>query len=132
MHEQTSLAAAARAIAKHAPRIPFLKFCDGASQLTLCYRKKGERIADPDWDMDAEALQSGVYQRFRRISGDTDGFTWMRISSIEEDEILEALRERFLSMSHVEIESIPLDASWQLMQHEQAAVRAGTRRGYSR
>ncbi|NTF17219.1 hypothetical protein G6L37_02085 [Agrobacterium rubi] len=131
MHEQTSLLRAADAISRHISRIPFLKFGEGENQLVLCYRKRGQIIEDEECDSDSEALQSGVFRRFRKISGDVEGFTWMRISSISDDEILDALIERFHSMSHVDIESLPLDAAYQVMQYEQATSRAARRRSPS-
>lgn len=131
MHDATSLNRASDAISRHIRRIPFLKFGEGDTQLVLCYRKKGQVIEDDACDMDAEALQTGVFRRFRKISNGTEGFTWMRISSIEEDEIKDALLETFHSMSYVDIESLPLDAAYQVMQHEEATARASRRRGPS-
>lgn len=127
MHEEQSLTRAASAIARHAPRIPFLKFGEGSGQLALAYRKKGAVIEDPDFDFACETLQTGIYRRFRRVSGDTEGCIWMRISSVEEDEILDALSETFNSMSYVDIESLPMDAGFQVMQYEDAADRSSRR-----
>jgi hypothetical protein len=131
MHEELSLIRAASAIARHAPRIPFLKFGEGVEQLAVAYRKKGATIEDDACDGSFQALQTGLYQRFRKITGSHEGFTWMRVCSIEEDEIRDVFAERFNAMSHVEIESIPLDASFQVMQYEGASERATRRRAGS-
>lgn len=95
--------------------------------LTLAYRKKDATIEDPDCECDFIALQPGVYQRFRKISGATEGFTWMRIGSLTEEEIRGALIEKLNSMSYVEIESVPMDAGWQVMQWEEVKENSAAR-----
>jgi hypothetical protein len=132
MHDESSIERAASAIARYAPQIPFLKFGEGAEQLALAYRKKGAVIEDEACDENFKALQTGVYRRFRKISGDREGFTWMRMSSIEEDEVRDALIERFNAMSHVDIESLPLDAAYQVMQYQEATKRQAARSSFRR
>jgi hypothetical protein len=132
MHDESSIERAASAISKYAPQIPFLKFGEGEDQLVLAYRKKGAAIEDEACDQDFEALQTGVYRRFRKISGGREGFTWMRLCSIEEDDIRDALIERFNAMSHVDIESVPLDATYQVMQYQEATKRHATRSAFRR
>ncbi len=132
MHDESSIDRAASSISRYAPQIPFLKFGEGPEQLALAYRKKGTVIDDDACEEEFEALQTGVYRRFRKISGDRDGFTWMRMSSIEEDDIRDALIERFNAMSHVDIESLPLDAAYQVMQHQEATKRLAARNSFRR
>ncbi len=132
MHDESSILRAASAISKYAPHIPFLKFGEGPEQLALAYRKKGTTIEDEACDHNFEALQTGMYRRFRKISGDREGFTWMRMSSIEEDDIRDALIENFNAMSHVDIESLPLDAAYQVMQHQEATKRQTARSSFRR
>lgn len=127
MHDPVSLTRAADAISRHIRKISFLKFGEGEDQLMLCYRKRGEVIGDEECENEAEAIQSGVFRRFRKTTNGEPGYVWMRISSTDSDEIMDALEERFHSMSHVDIESLPLDAAYQVMQHEDAKA-AATRR----
>lgn len=127
MHEETSIARAVDALLRSLPRIPFLRFGDGADTLALAYRKKGALIEDPDCDQDFEVLQPGVYQRFRKVSGAVEGFTWMRIGALAEEDLRFSLIERLNAMSYVEIESLPLDAGWQVMQWEEAAQKNADR-----
>jgi hypothetical protein len=132
MHDESSIERAASAISKYATQIPFLKFGEGADQLVLAYRKKGAVIEDEACDDDFEALQTGVYRRFQKFTGARESFTWMRISSIEEDEIRDALIERFNAMSHIDIESVPLDAAYQVLQQQEANKRLAARSAFRR
>jgi hypothetical protein len=132
MHDESSIERAASAISKYAPQIPFLKFGEGPEQLALAYRKKGAVIEDDACEDAFEALQTGVYRRFRKISGGREGFTWMRMSSIEGDDIRDALIEHFNAMSHVDIESLPLDAAYQVMQYQEATKRQAARSSFRR
>jgi hypothetical protein len=132
MHDESSIERAASAISRYSPQIPFLKFGEGADQLVVAYRKKGAVIDDEACDEPLEALQTGVYRRFRKISADREGFTWMRMSSIEEDDVRDALIERFNAMSHVDIESLPLDAAYQVMQYQEATKRQAARSSFRR
>jgi hypothetical protein len=56
----------------------------------------------------------------------------MRMSSIEEDEVRDALIERFNAMTHVDIESLPLDAAYQVMQYQEATKRQAARSSFRR
>lgn len=130
MHSEIQLDRAADAIARNIRGIPFLVFGEGAEALKLCFRKRGEEIHDADFmddDEAAEALQSGVFRRYRSTTDGVEGYRWMRMCGPNRDEIKFGLRETFLRMTHVEIESIPLDVSWQTLQWEQAGERAARR-----
>jgi hypothetical protein len=130
MHDESSIERAASAISRCAPKIPFLKFGEGADQLALAYRKKGGIIDDEACEEQFEALQTGIYRRFPKISNGREGYTWMRISSVEGDDIRDALSERFQAMSYVDIESVPLDAAYQVMQWEEVTKRQSSRRTF--
>lgn len=127
MHEESSISRAVGSIVRLLPKIPFLKFGDGPEALVLAYRTKGATIEDDECDMDFQALQSGVYQRFRKSSGTTETFTWMRIGFLNETDVRDALIEKLNSMTFVEIESIPLDAGWQTMQWDEAQEKSAAR-----
>lgn len=130
MHSESQLDRAAGSIARNIRNIPFLVFGEGDEALKLCFRRRGEEIHDPDCmaeDEAVEALASGVFRRYPSIKDGVPGFRWMRMCSPDAEEIKFSLRETFLRMTHVEIESVPLDVGWQLHQWEESSART-TRR----
>jgi hypothetical protein len=130
MHSESQLNRAVDAIARNIRDIPFLVFGEGTDALKLCFRKRGEEIHDDDImddDEAAQALQSGVFRRYRTTKDGVEGFRWMRMCGLDRDEIKFGLKETFLRMTHVEIESVQLDVAWQLLQWEQASERIARR-----
>lgn len=126
MHSESQLDRAAGSIARNIRNIPFLVFGEGDDAIKLCFRKRGEEIHDPDCmgeDEAVEALSSGVFRRYPSVKDGIHGFRWMRMCSPDPEEIKFSLRETFLRMSHVEIESVPLDVGWQVHQWEEVGSR---------
>lgn len=122
MHSETQLDRAVGSIARHLRDIPFLTFGEGQQALKLCYRKRGEEIHDPECmqeDEAVQALQAGVFRRYRTTRDGIEGWRWMRMCSLDTQELKFSLRETLLRMTHVEIESVPLDIGWQAHQWEE-------------
>lgn len=130
MHSETQIDRAVDAIARNIRNVPFLQFGDGDRALKICFRKRGEEIHDSDImeeDEAAEALETGVFRRYATQRNGVSGFRWMRMCKLDRDEIKFGLKETLLGMTHVEIETMPLDVAWQAMQWEQASERIARR-----
>lgn len=107
--------------------IPFLKFGDGDDALVLCYRRKGETIESDECESDLLVHQTAVFKRCLKFSGDRKGFTFLPISHLTEDDLADALPRHLENLDFATVETLPMDAAYQTMQHEENQERSARR-----
>jgi hypothetical protein len=100
-------------------------FGDTAAEIVLHKTGKGGVISDPDCDRDYEALEAGVFFRARvERNGAPAGHRWLRLCG--SDDLWAILKDRAAraSLPEFEIQAAGLDASWQLMQWQDAKQKS--------
>jgi hypothetical protein len=126
MPTSQQIALAARAIRRgFESGIPFLQFSEGESAVVLCRRRAGEEIEHRDCEFIVEALDDGVFKRFRKQSGEKTSFIFMGVAPYSPgDEWLEHLLD---GLDDLSLEVLPMDVAHQVMQFEAAQARQNAR-----
>lgn len=99
-----------------------LRLDDENGEVVLCKRNRGEDIDDPDCDQLFEALSDGVYSRFRKISGNKEGFTWMMVCGADETSIDQYLEHSFKERSDLELAALGVQAVFQSAKHKDPSL----------
>lgn len=101
---------------------PILRLDDKNVEIALCKRNRGEEIDDPDCSHLFEVLSDGVYSRFRRISGNKEGFIWMMVCGASEQSIDRYLESTFKERSDLELAALGVQAVFQSAKHKDPSL----------